>query len=193
MYTARNGGKLIIAISGKSGAGKNSVGEEVARLLGYKVVSFSFKQEAQKAGFGLMEYQKLASKDKSIDTDLDRRIAAEASAGNCVVVTWLGPWVVKDADLRVWLEADDATRAMRIANRDKMGAKQALEHVKKRDADNRERYLKLYGIDIDDRSIFGLQLNSSVMTIGQMATTIVDAAESMEKRPGKHEAPANVK
>jgi len=171
---------VIIAISGKSGSGKNSVGEQVAKALGLRVVSFSFKDAAAKLGKGLMDYQKDAAKDKSIDLDLDQKIAQEAAKGDCVVVTWLGPWVVKQADLRVWLDAPAEIRAVRIGARDKMGVEDALAHITARDADNRSRYKKLYGIDIDDRSIFDMALDSSRLTIDQMASMVADAARKKQ-------------
>jgi len=55
---------MIVAIAGLSGAGKNTVGGEVARLLGIREVQISFKNEAQKLGIPLMEMQNRAGKDR---------------------------------------------------------------------------------------------------------------------------------
>jgi len=167
---------VIIAISGKAGSGKSSVGERVAQILGLRIVSHSFKTLAEKTGKDLMEVQKEAASNPAIDKDMDEIIRAEAAKGDCVVVTWLGPWIVRHPDLRVWLDATDETRAARIAGRDGMDEKGALEHIKKRDSDNRQRYLKLYGIDIEDRSEFDLELNSGKFSIEQLAQMIANAA-----------------
>ncbi len=167
---------MIIAISGKAGSGKSSVGARVAQILKLRVVSHSFKTLAEKSGKTLMQVQEEAAANPDIDKDMDEMIKAEAAKGDCVVVTWLGPWIVRHPDLRVWLDATDETRAARIAGRDRMGDKAALEHIKKRDADNRERYLKLYGIDIDDRSEFDIVLNSGKFSIEQLAQMIANAA-----------------
>ncbi len=167
---------MIIAISGKAGSGKSSVGERVAQILGLRVVSHSFKTLAQKTGKTLMEIQKEAASNPAIDKDMDEIIRSEAAKGDCVVVTWLGPWIVKHPDLRVWLDATDQTRAARISGRDGMGERAALEHIRKRDADNRKRYLALYGIDIEDRNEFDITLNSGKFSIEQLAQMITAAA-----------------
>jgi len=170
---------MIIAISGLSGCGKNSVGEKVAAKLGLRPVQVSFKEEAKRRGLGLMELQELASKDPALDRRLDEKIVAEASKGNCVVMTWLGPWMVKNADLRVWLNASEEERARRVSGRDRMGLAKAREHVRKRDANNMERYRKFYNIDINDRSIFDLEVNTDRFNPEQSSEIIVAAAEQL--------------
>ncbi len=169
---------VIIAISGKAGSGKSSVGERVAQILGLKVVSYSFKTLAEKTGKTLMEVQHEAATNPSIDKDMDEIIKSEAAKGDCVVATWLGPWIVKNPDLKVWLDATDETRSKRISGRDKMNGKEALEHIRKRDADNRQRYLNLYGIDIDDQSGFDIVLDSGKFSIEQLAQMIANLARA---------------
>ena len=127
----------------------------------------------------MMELQALASKDPSLDKQLDEKIVTEAAKGNCVVMTWLGPWMVKGSDLRVWLEASEEERARRVSERDRMGLAEALEHVRKRDANNRKRYKKFYGINIDDRSIFDLVVNTGRFNPDQSSEIIVAAAKQL--------------
>jgi len=97
-------------------------------------------------------------------------------------MTWLGPWKVKDATLRVWLEADDETRAKRISGRDKMTYEEALDHVRKRDPGNVRRYKEYYGIDILDHSNFDLVVNTSHFNPIDAAKIIALAAK-MPKLP----------
>jgi len=167
---------MIICISGLSGAGKNTVGSIVARRLGLRLIQFSFKNWAKERGIALMELQREATKDSSLDKQLDRRIVEEAGRGDCVVVTWLAPWMVKNADLRIWVDASEEVRARRIMQRDGMPHGKALAHVRERDANNRERYKRYYDIDIDDRSIFDVTINSDNFTPEQIADIIVAAA-----------------
>ncbi|MFN7990521.1 MAG: cytidylate kinase family protein [Candidatus Micrarchaeia archaeon] len=151
---------MIIAICGLTGSGKNTLGELLAKELGYKLVCPTFKDLAAKEGVSLMEFQKKAEKDPDIDRKFDR-VLAEQAKGDCVVTTWLGPWIV-DADLRIKVFAPLETRAERITKRDGMGIREAMEHVKKRDEANRKRYKKVYGIDIFDDSRFDACLNSGI-------------------------------
>ncbi len=167
---------MIIAISGMSGSGKNTVGEKVAKALRLRTVEYTFKDYARERGISLMEFQKLANQDSSIDRDFDRRLVANASRGNCVVTTWLGPWMVKKASLRVWLEAGERVRAKRISKREGMPAPKALAHLRKRDRDNIARYKKLYGINIQDRGVFDVIVNTEGFLPDEIAGIVVAAA-----------------
>jgi CMP/dCMP kinase len=168
---------MIIAISGFSGSGKNTVGEKVAKELKLRLIEYTFKDYAKEMGVELMDVQKMANKDQKIDKEFDKRVAEDASKGNCVITTWLGPWIVKNANLRVWLEASQKARAKRIAGREKIPAKKALEHLKNRDADNLARYKKLYGIDISDKGIFDCIINTENFLPDEIAKTIIAAAK----------------
>ncbi|MCX6777445.1 MAG: cytidylate kinase family protein [Candidatus Micrarchaeota archaeon] len=167
----------IICISGMSGSGKNSVGELVAKSLRMRLVNPTFKTLARERGVSLMEYQQMANENRRIDIDFDRAIGREAAKGNCVITTWLGPWMVKKC-LRVWLQADEKTRAARIAKRDKMSMAAALAHLKKRDADNGRRYAKLYGIDITRHADFDLIINTKNFRPRQSAAIVIAAAKA---------------
>ena len=170
-------GIMIICIAGFSGCGKTSVGDIVAKRLGLRAIKLSFKDEAAKTGMKLMEYQELASNDRKYDEELDKAILLEAGKGNCVIMTWLGPWKIRNADLRVWLSAGVEERARRISDRDKLSFEDAVSHVKKRDANNVERYRNYYGIDITDHSIFDLDITTEKFGKEQVAEIIVRAAE----------------
>jgi len=170
--------KMIICISGLAGSGKNTVGEIVAKKLNLKEVKLSFKDEAEEEGVELMKVQRKADRNESYDRKLDREIVKRARKGDCVVMTWLGPWMVKNANLRVWLNVSERERARRVAKRDGMTLKKALAHIRRRDRDNIRRYKRYYGIDICDHSIFDLEINSDVFNPQQIAGIVLKAAEA---------------
>jgi len=167
---------MIITISGLSGCGKNTVGELVSKRLSLRHIKFTFKDEAARRGISLMELQKLASKNPRLDREFDRRLVSEASKGGCVVTTWLGSWMIKNAGVRVWLKASEKERARRVAGRDGISIRQALKHVRERDKNNIFRYKKYYGINILDHEFFDLEINSARFTPEQIAGIIVSAA-----------------
>lgn len=158
---------MIIAISGLTGSGKNTLGEGIAKELGLRLVCPTFKDIARREGISLMEFQKKAEEDPDIDLKFDEELKAQAKAGGCVVTSWLGPWMV-DADLRIYVSAPFEVRAGRIAKRDGFSLEEAKRHVKERDERNRKRYLKVYGIDIYDTSGFDVCLNNSRFSIDQL-------------------------
>ncbi|MEW6035339.1 MAG: (d)CMP kinase [Candidatus Micrarchaeota archaeon] len=152
---------MIIAVSGLTGSGKNTLGGLLSGELGYRLVCPTFKDLAAREGVSLMEFQKRAEKDAGIDRKFDAVLKEQAAAGDCVVTTWLGPWMV-DADVRIKVFAPLKTRAQRIARRDSMQLEEAVAHVEERDGRNRKRYKKLYGIDIFEDDIFDACLNSGL-------------------------------
>ena len=176
---------MIICISGLSGSGKNSVGVEVAKLLSLRVVDPTFKTIAAKQKMSLMEFHKKAEKEHSIDKQFDAHLIADAKRGNCVVTTWLGPWMIKDADIRVWLYAPSAVRAKRVAGRDGMTPEQALAHITDRDESNHHRYNEVYKINIYDHSGFELVINTEKFVPAQTAQIIAAAARAIGGKTAK--------
>lgn len=172
---------MIICISGLSGSGKNSVGRLVAEKLGMRLIDPTFKTLAAKEKMSLLDFHKKAEHEHSIDRSFDSRLMADAKKGNCVVCTWLGPWMVKGADIKVWLYAPSAARAARVARRDGMGEGEAARHISERDESNRLRYLEIYKIDIYDHSGFELVINSEKFMPEESANIIVAAAMAKVK------------
>ena len=159
---------MIIAISGLTGSGKNTLGELLAEALSLRLVCPTFKDLAKKERIPLMEFQKRAENDPDIDRRFDAALLEQAKNGGCVITTWLGPWVVKDTDLRIYVFAPQDVRALRVAKRDGLSVAQAKKHTKQRDEENRNRYLKVYGIDIYDTSDFDLCISSAKFSKEQM-------------------------
>jgi cytidylate kinase len=172
----------VICISGLVGAGKDTVADKVAKELKFQRVKLSFKDIAKQLNIPLMKYHEYAEKDMTIDIEFDKQIVKEARKTDSVVSTWLGPWQINDAKLRVWLEVSPEVRAERIAKRDEMTLKEALNHVKKRDFHNRGRYMAIYGIDIFDHSVFDLIINGGNYSADQVADIIICAYNSKLKK-----------
>ncbi len=149
---------MIIAVWGLTGAGKNTVGKLIAEKLGFSLVCPTFKDVAKKEGVSLMEFQKMAEKDHRIDQKFDELLKEECAGKDCVVTTWLGPWML-EADVRIKLYVPDEERARRIAARDKMSLEEAIKHIKERDDNNMERYRAVYKIEIGNEDIFDVCLN----------------------------------
>ncbi|MCI0503162.1 cytidylate kinase family protein [Candidatus Micrarchaeota archaeon] len=174
---------MIIAISGLTGSGKNTLGELLAKKLGYRLVCPTFKDLALIEGVPLMEFQERAKNDPDIDRKFDAALKEQAAAGNCVVTTWLGAWMV-DADVRIKVKVADDIRAGRIAKRDGMTVTEAMQHIRARDGQNRSRYMKLYGIDIDDEKIFNAILDggkNSPQKLLEMSLAVIKAKKGKSK------------
>lgn len=177
---------MIIAISGLSGSGKNTLGELLARKLGYKLVCPTFKDLAAEEGIPLLEFQRRAERDHDIDKKFDAVLRKQAR-GDCVVTTWLGAWIV-EADVRIRVFAPLDVRAGRLGKRDGMGIEEARKHILERDEGNRKRYMAVYGIDIFDEGIFDAALNSGIYgpeDLLEMALAVIKTKTGNKGRGGK--------
>ncbi len=161
---------IRICISGFSATGKTAIGDELSKKLGIMHItkksmdSFkSFVDETKDAKDDNTRLAETTSTKKFADA-FDSEVVKLAEHNNCVVSTWLGPWFVKDATLKIWLNTSFEERVRRRALDKKMSIELAREEVKKKDQLTTRNIKKLYGIDIMDHSIFDIEINTERFT-----------------------------
>ena len=140
---------LRIAVSGKSGCGNTTVSRILSERLGIRLINYTFHDMAAERGISFEQLCLLAESDSQYDRHLDRRQVELAMEGSCVIASRLAIWLLKKADLTVYLYASADVRAKRIAGREEIPWQQSLQDIEVRDSRDRNRYLNLYGIDID--------------------------------------------
>ena len=175
---------MRIAISGKSGCGNSTVSRLVADRLGLRLINYTFKNLAAEYGIDFAELHARAAGDFSIDRTLDRRQLAAAAGGACVLASRLAIWLLADAELKVYLTAPPDVRARRIARREQTAFDAAQFDTGRRDANDRQRYLELYRIDIDDAEPADLVIDTSVHDQFAAAAAIVAAARARGRVAG---------
>jgi len=153
---------VVVTIGGPIGVGKSTAGRGLAERLGVPLVSAGevFRELARRRGVTVVELNRLAEGDPTIDRDLDRLQAELARRGPCVVESRLCGWMV-DADLKVWLDAPLGIRAARVASREGQASSSARDELLARERSEWSRYKALYGIDIADRTPFHLVIDTS--------------------------------
>lgn len=153
---------LKIAISGKSGCGNTTVSKIVAQRWGLQFINFTFRTLAKERGISLEEVLLLAAQDEFWDREVDQRqVALARAAGGCVLGSRLAIWMLPEADLRVYLHADEEVRVRRIVQREGGDPAQIAVFTRERDRQDRERYLRLYDIDNDDYSVADLVIDTA--------------------------------
>jgi CMP/dCMP kinase len=167
----------IIAISGFAGSGKNTVAEIIAKELGWKIVQPTFKDLANTEGISLEEFQLKAKDDPNIDRKFDEEQKKQSKDGKCVITTWLGPWMNKEA-YKVWLDISLEERARRVAGREGKSIEQTIDEIRLRDEQNVQRYVSVYGIDIRDHREFDLILSDEKSTAEENAHKIIEDYKS---------------
>ena len=175
---------MRIAISGHSGCGNTTATNNVGKALNLKMVNYTFRDLAKDLGRSFEDIHKEAGDNLIFDYLTDLTLIRNALGNeNIVVGTRLASWLM-NAELRIWLQAPLEARASRINMRKTevpTSYEQTLYKTLKRDAQNKQRYLKLYGIDIEDHSDFDVTINTEKLTADQVSGLIVAAAQWAKK------------
>lgn len=175
---------MRIAISGHSGCGNTTATTNVGKALQLKIVNYTFRDLARDLSINFEEMHKEASTNLIYDYLTDLTLIRNAiSNENIVIGTRLAAWLM-NAELRVWLHAPLEVRAARINRREsekESSYEQVLYKTLKRDEQNRKRYLRLYGLDIEDHSDFDVTINTEKLTADQVSSLLVAAAKWAKK------------
>lgn len=176
---------MIITVSGPHGTGKSTYAAKIARELGLRHVSAGllFRRLAKEKSLSLEEFGQLALKDPSIDRLVDEETMKEAEKGNVVVDGQLTGWVLKEvADLRVCLTAPENVRMERIAKRDRINVEEAKKHTLQRESIQSERYRRHYGFNVEDRSIYHVVVDTSLLPEEDILKVLLTAARAVKSR-----------
>jgi len=175
-----NGKKKKIAVSGKSGCGNTTISRLVSERLELSFINFTFRSLAAEKGLTLTEVLARAAEDDWWDKEVDRRqVAMARKAQGCVLGSRLAIWMLKEADLKVYLKASPETRAERIVRREGGALEEVAAYTRERDRQDTGRYLRIYQIDNDDYAFADLIIDTENMGTEEIAGVIVDAANRM--------------
>jgi cytidylate kinase len=172
---------VLVTVSGLPGSGTSTVAHLLAQRLGVAHIDGGtvFRAMASERGLDLRAFSAVAEANPDIDVELDARLAAFARAGNLVLESRLAGWIAANegiAGTRVWIDGDERVRAQRVARREEIEPRRALEANRAREASERRRYATLYGIDLDDRSVYDLVIDATNQSAESVAESIATAA-----------------
>lgn len=173
-YSIPSGKEVRIAISGKSGCGNTTVSTLLSEKLGIKLINYTFRQLAQEKGMTLAQVIEAAKADDSYDVAVDTHQVELARSESCVLGSRLAIWMLKEADLKVYLLASDDTRAKRILNREGGDLQQIKDFTAMRDREDSGRYKKLYDIDNNAYDFCDLIIDTATKNPGQIVDLILD-------------------
>lgn len=181
--------KHLITIAGKLGSGKSSTAKKVAEMLGYKHLSSGdfMRDIASSRGISLMELNKVAEGDNSIDKELDDRNIEIGKQSEIILDSRLGFYFIPDS-FRVYLDLPLEISAERIL-RDKESNPNRLKEdsasfdtkedimksIRNRQESEKTRYDNLYGIkDMSHIDNFDLIIDTSKYPLEEVAQKIVE-------------------
>ncbi len=153
---------MIVTVGGPIGSGKTTITKALAEKFDLEHISAGevFRGMAEERGMTLAEFSKFAEEHHELDKEVDKRQVEMAKEGDAVIDGRLSGWMM-DADLKIWLYAPLKIRAARVANREGKSYETALLETEEREKSEKKRYRMVYGIDMEDISIYDIVLNTS--------------------------------
>ena len=158
---------LKVTISGPPGSGTSTLVSMIAERRDWQSINGGdiFREEASRRGLTVEELSAAAKEDLDVDRMLDSLLQERMSSSLCpeIVESRLCGWWAKMNSidcLRVWVAVSDDERARRIQKREGGSFEDCLAKSIQRQADDKERYMELYGIDLDDTSPYNLVVDA---------------------------------
>ena len=178
-YTIVPNKEVRIAISGKSGCGNTTVSTLLSQTLKVPMINYTFRSLAQETGLSLAAIIEKAKTDDSFDIKVDTRQVEMAKESSCVLGSRLAIWMLKEADLKVYLLADDETRANRVFTREGGNLQEIMDFTAMRDREDSLRYQKLYQIDNNDFDFVDMKIDTAHYNPQQIVDQILAKLVSM--------------
>uniref|UniRef100_UPI00298E8F2B (d)CMP kinase n=1 Tax=Treponema sp. TaxID=166 RepID=UPI00298E8F2B len=158
----------------KSGCGNTTVSTLLSQMLGIKLINYTFRTLAEERGMTLAQVIENAKTDNSYDKYVDTHQVELARAESCVLGSRLAIWMLKEADLKVYLKLDPDTRAKRILNREGGDLEEIKKFTQMRDSEDSRRYKELYNIDNSVYDFVDVEIDTGVNNPEQVAAIILN-------------------
>lgn len=172
---------MRITISGPPGSGKTTACANLSERLGLRAVVFGkiFRELAAERNLSLGELGAIAEKDPSIDQMIDSRILDIARENPDIILeSRLSAYMLSRNGIpafKIYLDASVPVRMARVGVREGSTLEQAQAETLERQKSEAKRYMMYYGIDIEDRSVYDLVVNTDDLTPEEVIATILDA------------------
>ena len=153
----------VITIGGLPGSGTTTIAKILKKKMRMQYIYAGeiFRELAEEHGMSLAEFGRYCEKNPSIDRELDERQIEELKKGKLILEGRMAGWMAhlnKIQAFKIWLDCDQDIRIRRIKKRE---GTSDLKGMLEREKSEATRYKKYYGIDLKDRSIYDLIIDSS--------------------------------
>ncbi len=174
---------MLITVSGPAGSGKTTVARGLSRQLGFVHISVGdvFRELAKEHAMTLEQFSKYAEDHPEVDELIDgKQVELAHDHGDVIVDGRLSGWIL-NGDVSVWLNAALEVRAQRIAQREGIPYKSALNETVARDKSEAKRYHAFYDIDIHNLNIYSLVIDTTRWDQFGVIAIIIEALKTLKK------------
>lgn len=173
-----------IVISGGIGTGKSTLARNLAKRLGWKVLSTGeyFRKWHEENGISLNESGKVPEGvDKKIDFGYQRMMREN---NGIVFESHLGGWLASDIPtvFKVLCTAGLQVRMERVAARDGLNMEEAIKNADKRAEAHREKFERLYGVkDRFNPKYFNVSVDTTSLTPEEVLEQVLEKLVENDK------------
>jgi predicted cytidylate kinase len=170
---------VTITISGAPGSGKSTVAILLEKKLGIRYVysGMIFRQLAEEHNMTLEEFGKYCEQNSKIDKKLDERQLEIIKKGDVILEGRLAGWLAYQNNIpafKVLIDTNLETRAKRIVKREKGSIKQRKKEILERERSEATRYKNYYNIDLKNKSIYDVVIDSTDKTPDEIVEIIIN-------------------
>ena len=122
------------------------------------------------------EFGKYCESHPEVDIELDKLQEKLLKKGNIILEGRLAGWIAHRSNIpafKVYLQADEDTRVKRIIKREGGKFEEKRREMRERELSEAKRYREIYGIDIEDTSIYDLVIDSGAKSPEEIADLII--------------------
>ncbi len=176
---------MIISLSGAPGSGKSTVAQMLAEKLGWPryYIGRIWREMASKHGVDVKEYSKLNESSPDKDREVDEYQRELGKKEDNFVIEGRTSWYFIPHSFKIYLYVELEEGAKRIfGSLQKKNARNEGENLatwqdvlasnKERMTSDNGRYLKYYGIDVNDKNNFDFYLNTTNLTPAEVFSLV---------------------
>jgi CMP/dCMP kinase len=169
--------QMIISIGGDLGSGKSTLAKQLAEALGWKRYSMGqlHRDMAASKGMTLVEHNKLAERDESIDLEVDKYQENLGKNEDNFIIEGRTSWHFIPHSFKLYIKVDDLVGANRVLLAKREGEDKEMDTIEKvlnslrsRKDNERGRYLDFFDIDVYDLKNYDYVLDTTNMTTAEV-------------------------
>tara|TARA_B100001250_G_C19679690_1_gene735274 strand:+ start:174 stop:755 length:582 start_codon:yes stop_codon:yes gene_type:complete len=186
-FVVMNGGNLLVkvTISGAPGSGTSTLVSKIVESTGWSSLNGGevFRNEAKRRNMSVHEFSELCKSNLDVDRSLDSLLkeAMIRSNGPDIIESRLSGWWAHELEIdcnRIWIHTSDEERALRIQKREGGDFSDRLNQSKRRQDADKERYMALYNINLDNMSPYTFVVDADQLSAEEVFSIVIKHLEA---------------